>query len=97
MIKIMQLDQYEKLKLKIKDACDLLINIKLENKRLKKENEQLKRNHNHFPKQVPGEMNEKVKNIAYEKKVLQSKQDVLTSRLTNLLGRIKHLTEGVEF
>ena len=92
----MKLDQYEKLKIKVKEASELITNLKLENRKLKNENEQLKEKYDHVSRKIPSEITEKSNKMNYENKMLISKQNLISSRLTHLLGRIKNLTEGVE-
>ena len=87
----MQLDQYEKLKMRIKEASDIITNLKLENRRLKKENEKLKNESYPISKQGPSDRIEKDEMLDHQNKILQSKQSLISSRLTHILGKIKHL------
>ena len=92
----MKLEQYEKLKDNVKEASDLITNLKIANRKLKKENEQLKEKYNHYSKQIPGEITGKVNRMNNQNKKLRSKEEFISSRLTHLLGKLKNLTEGVE-
>jgi FtsZ-binding cell division protein ZapB len=84
----MILDQFEKIQNNIKSVSDLILKLKLENKKLRQENEQLKT-------QV-SEPSNVTNNFEQENKILKRKQKMVTARLTGILERVKVLTEGVE-
>ena len=84
----MQLDQFEKVQQNIKQVNDLIIKLKLENKKLRQENEQLK-------SQV-SESSNGTSAIEQQNKILKRKQKMVSARLTGILERVKVLTEGVD-
>jgi FtsZ-binding cell division protein ZapB len=84
----MILDQFEKVQKNIKSVSDLILNLKLENNKLRQENEQLKL--------LVSEPSNVTNNFEQENKLLKRKQKMVTARLTGILERVNVLTEGVE-
>jgi regulator of replication initiation timing len=84
----MKLDQFDKMQANIKRISDLMLQLKLENNKLRKENEQLKT-------QISEPMN--VTNQAEQEFIiLQRKQKMVTARLSGMLERVKVFLEGVD-
>jgi FtsZ-binding cell division protein ZapB len=84
----MQLDQFEKIQINIKKVSDLILKLKLENNKLRKENEQLK-------SQVI-EPSNRADDLEQENILLKRKQKMVTARLTGMLERVSVLAEGVD-
>ena len=84
----MQLDQFEKIQYNVKEVSDLILKLKLENKKLRQENEQLK-------SQI-SEPSDGTSAVEQQNKILRRKQKMVTARLTGMLERVKVFTEGVE-
>jgi FtsZ-binding cell division protein ZapB len=84
----MKLDQFDKIQTNIKRAADLIVQLKLENNKLRRENERLKT-------QVSEPLNV-TKEADQEFKQLKRKQKMVTTRLSGMLERAKVFLEGVD-
>jgi FtsZ-binding cell division protein ZapB len=90
------LRQFDKLQILVKEAADLLIRLKFENKKLREENEklvkklaQIENNENY---QTTGE----IEQLRAKNRALKQKHDLISSRLSAVLDRVQNLTGGVE-
>ena len=88
----MQLLQFEKLSQQIQQVTDLLIKLKLENRQLRYENDNLKKK----LKDIPTSQQDKIKSLEQEITVLKNRQRVASSRLSQMLDRVRDLAGGVE-
>jgi len=88
----MQLLQFEKLRQQIQQVTDLLIKLKLENRQLRYENDNLKKK----LKDIPTSQQDKIKSLEQEITVLKNRQRVASSRLSQMLDRVRDLAGGVE-
>ena len=84
----MKLDQFDKMQANIKRISDLILQLKLDNNRLRKENDQLKA-------QLSEPMNV-TNQDEQEYKILKRKQKMVTARLSGMLERAKVFLEGVD-
>lgn len=92
----MHLIQFQKLQELIRETKDYIIQLKFENKRLQKENDELKRNLSDTSNQVPKNLTEKLERLEEENRSLRRKHKRVSIRLVNMLDRVKNLSEGVE-
>ena len=88
--------QFEKLQQIAKEASDLIVQLKLENRKLKQENFRLNEKFDEISNNGPKEFSEKINEIKIENTRLQKKQEIISSRLVTILDRVKGLAEGVE-
>jgi hypothetical protein len=92
----MHLIQFQKLQELIRETKDYIIQLKFENKKLQKENDELKRNLSDTSNQVPKNLTEKLERLEEENRSLRRKHKRVSIRLVNMLDRVKNLSEGVE-
>ena len=92
----MQIRQFEKLHTLIKEAVDQLIKLKLENKSLLQKNEELRKQIEKNSQKSDKNLTEELRKLRAENRNLQNKHQVISSRLSKVLARVKDLGEGVE-
>ena len=88
----MQLLQFEKLRQQIQQVKDQLIKLKLENRQLRFENDNLQKR----LKDIPTSQHDQIKGLEQEITVLKNRQRVASSRLSQMLDRVRDLAGGVE-
>jgi len=88
----MQLLQFEKLRQQIQQVKDQLIKLKLENRQLRFENDKLQKR----LKDIPTSQHDQIKGLEQEITVLKNRQRVASSRLSQMLDRVRDLAGGVE-
>jgi hypothetical protein len=93
---MMHLIQFQKLQELIGKTKDYIIQLKFENKKLQKENGELKRILSEKNNQVPSNLTEKIERLEEENRSLKRKHKRVSIRLVNMLDRVKSLSEGVE-
>ena len=92
----MHLIQFQKLKELIGKTKDYILQLKFENNKLQKENDELKRKLSGKNNQVPSNLTEKIERLEEENRSLRRKHKKVSIRLVNMLDRVKSLSEGVE-
>ena len=92
----MQLRQFEKLQVLVKEAADQILKLKLENKTLTHQLAELRNQAGKTSNKSDGKLTDEVKRLKEENKKLLEKQQVISSRLNRVLIRVKGLGEGVE-
>lgn len=92
----MQIAQFERLKQLVKQCTEQVYSLKLDNNKLKQENERLKEQITGINLKLPKNVTEKYKTLEQENIKLRDKQQIITSRLVILLDRVKALAGGVE-
>jgi hypothetical protein len=92
----MQIAQFDRLKQLVKECTELIYSLKLDNSKLKRENERLKEQITGINVKLPKNVTEKYKILEQENIKLRDKQQIITSRLVVLLDRVKALAGGVE-
>jgi FtsZ-binding cell division protein ZapB len=92
----MQIAQFDRLKQLVKECTEQLYSLKLDNNKLKRENERLKEQITGINVKLPKNVTEKYKNLEQENIKLRDEQQIITSRLVILLDRVKALAGGVE-
>jgi FtsZ-binding cell division protein ZapB len=92
----MQIAQFDRLKQLVKECTEQLYSLKLDNNKLKRENERLKEQITGINVKLPKNVTEKYKTLEQENIKLRDEQQIITSRLVILLDRVKALAGGVE-
>jgi FtsZ-binding cell division protein ZapB len=92
----MQITQFDKLKQLVKESVELIYRLRSENNNLKKENERLKEKLEKINYRKPDDLTESMKKLEHENRKLRDKQEIVSSRLINLLDRVRNLAGGVE-
>jgi FtsZ-binding cell division protein ZapB len=92
----MQIAQFDRLKQLVKECTEQIYSLKLDNNKLKRENERLREQIAGINVKLPKKVTEKYKTLEQENIKLRDEQQIITSRLVILLDRVKSLTGGVE-
>ena len=92
----MHLIQFQKLQEIIEKTKDYIIQLKFENKKLQKENDELKRKLYDTNNQVSPNLTENLERLEEENRSLRQKHKRVSIRLVNMLDKVKNLSEGVE-
>lgn len=92
----MQIAQFDRLKQLVKECTEQIYSLKLDNNKLKRENERLKEQITGINVKLPKNVTEKYKTLEQENIKLRDEQQIITSRLVILLDRVKALAGGVE-
>ncbi len=90
------LRQFDKLQTLVKEAADLLIRLKFENKKLREENENLLKKLEKNKNNGNAQTSEEVEQLKEKNRALQQKHDLISRRLSDVLDRVQNLTGGVE-
>lgn len=88
--------QFDRLQILVKESADLLIRLKLENKKLKEENEKLLKQLEQYKNNDSGQATEEIEKLKARNDALKEKHDLISSRLSAVLDRVQNLTGGVE-
>ena len=88
----MELEKFDALQALVKEATDLIIKLKFENKSLKEQNEKLEQELNSGSQKAV----QKLKRLEENNHDLRQRQEKITSRLMHLRNKVRSLTEGVE-
>jgi len=88
----MELEKFDQLQVLVKEATDLIIKLKFENKSLKEKNTKLQEELNNGSQKSV----QKLKRLEENNHNLRQRQEKITSRLTHLRNKVRSLTDGVE-
>ena len=88
--------QFDRLQVLVKESADLLVRLKLENKKLKEENEKLLKQLEQYKNNDSGQATEEIEKLKARNHALKEKHDLISSRLSAVLDRVQNLTGGVE-
>ena len=88
----MEIKNFDRLQVLVKEASDLIIKLKFENKSLKEKNTKLQEELNNGSQKSV----QKLKRLEENNHNLRQRQEKITSRLTHLRNKVRSLTDGVE-
>ena len=88
----MEIKNFDRLQVLVKEASDLIIKLKFENKSLKEKNTKLQEELNNGSQKSE----QKLKRLEENNHNLRQRQEKITSRLTHLRNKVRSLTDGVE-
>ena len=92
----MQIRQFEKLQGLVKETVDQILRVKLENKNLQKQINELRDKLDNNTNVNNDNLSSEIERLNSENKMLREKQRVISSRLRKVLAKVKNLSEGVE-
>ncbi len=92
----MQIRQFDKLQTLIKEAVDQILKLKLENKKLRIQINELRDKVDNGSEINNDKFSGEIERLNAENKSLRDKHQVISSRLRKVLVKVKSLSEGVE-
>jgi len=80
----------------VKEAADLLVRLKFENKKLREENEKLLKKLELHKNNDNSQNTAEIEQLRANNRALKQKHDLISTRLSAVLDRVQNLTGGVE-
>ena len=93
----MKFTQFSKLEQNIKKTVDLVMKLKFENEKLKKELHEIKERMDNGESIPPDQLYNKLKRLEKENDILIKKQKEAALHIGGVISKVKALTKGVEF